>query len=38
MTSNQFKDRPMSPAETVVYWTKYVIRYKEAPQLKSSHA
>ncbi|XP_050538821.1 UDP-glucosyltransferase 2-like [Daktulosphaira vitifoliae] len=32
--SIQFKDRHMSPAETVVYWTDYVIRHKGAPHLK----
>ncbi|XP_050548485.1 UDP-glycosyltransferase UGT5-like, partial [Daktulosphaira vitifoliae] len=32
--SIQFKDRHMSPAETVVYWTNYVIRHKGAPHLK----
>lgn len=31
----RFKDRPMSPADTVNYWTKYVIRHKGAPHLKS---
>lgn len=33
--SEIFKDRPMSPAELVVYWTEYVIRHKGAPHLKS---
>ncbi|XP_025198643.1 UDP-glucuronosyltransferase 2B2-like isoform X1 [Melanaphis sacchari] len=35
MTSERFKDRPISPAELVVYWTEYVIRHKGAPHLKS---
>ncbi|XP_022175621.1 UDP-glucuronosyltransferase 1-5-like isoform X2 [Myzus persicae] len=35
ITSELFKDRPMSPAESVVYWTEYVIRHKGAPHLKS---
>lgn len=35
ITSERFKDRPMSPAESVVYWTEYVIRHKGAPHLKS---
>lgn len=35
ITSEIFKDRPMSPAELVVYWTEYVIRHKGAPHLKS---
>jgi glucuronosyltransferase len=25
----------MSPAESVVYWTEYVVRHKGAPHLKS---
>lgn len=35
IVSERFKDRPMSPAELVVYWTEYVIRHKGAPHLKS---
>ncbi|KAL4120280.1 hypothetical protein QTP88_013002 [Uroleucon formosanum] len=35
--SKIFKDRPMSPAKLVVYWTEYVIRHKGAPHL-TSHA
>ncbi|XP_027847828.2 UDP-glucosyltransferase 2 isoform X1 [Aphis gossypii] len=35
IVSDRFKDRPMSPTESVVYWTEYVIRYKNAPHLKS---
>lgn len=34
-TSEVFKDRPLSPAEQVVYWTEYVIRHNGAPHLKS---
>lgn len=33
--SNVFKDRPMTPAQSVVYWTEYVLRHKGAPHLKS---
>ncbi|XP_022164366.1 UDP-glucuronosyltransferase 2B2-like [Myzus persicae] len=32
-----FRDRPMSPASSVVFWTEYVIRHKGAPHL-TSHA
>ncbi|VVC43591.1 Hypothetical protein CINCED_3A007776 [Cinara cedri] len=32
----RFRDRQMSPAESVVYWTEYVIRHKGAPHLKSN--
>jgi len=35
IASERFKDRPMSPAESVVYWTEYVLRHKGAPHLKS---
>jgi len=35
IVSERFKDRPMTPAESVVYWTEYVIRHKGAPHLKS---
>ncbi|XP_050538589.1 uncharacterized protein LOC126904008 [Daktulosphaira vitifoliae] len=35
IASERFKDRPMSPADLVVYWTEYVIRHKGAPHLKS---
>jgi len=35
ITSEIFKDRPMSPEKSVVYWTEYVIRHKGAPHLKS---
>ncbi|XP_022164266.1 UDP-glucuronosyltransferase 2C1-like isoform X2 [Myzus persicae] len=30
-----FRDRPMSPASLVVYWTEYVLRHKGAPHLTS---
>lgn len=35
IASDRFKDRPMSPAQTVDYWTRYVVRHKGAPHLKS---
>ncbi|KAF0755321.1 UDP-glucuronosyltransferase 2B17-like, partial [Aphis craccivora] len=35
ITSERFKDRPMTPAELVVYWTEYVVRHKGAPHLKT---
>ncbi|XP_025424462.1 UDP-glucuronosyltransferase 2B2-like isoform X3 [Sipha flava] len=34
--SEVFRDRPMSPLETAVYWTEYVIRHKGAPHLRSA--
>ena len=33
--SRTFKDRPITPQETVVYWTEYVIRHNGAPHLKA---
>lgn len=33
--SQRFKDRPMSPQESIVYWTEYVIRHKGAPHLRT---
>ncbi|XP_050432600.1 UDP-glucosyltransferase 2-like isoform X4 [Adelges cooleyi] len=35
ITSERFKDRPMTPAESVIYWTEYVLRHKGAPHLRS---
>lgn len=35
IVSEQFKDRPLSPEQSVVYWTEYVIRHKGASHLKS---
>ncbi|XP_050538591.1 uncharacterized protein LOC126904011 [Daktulosphaira vitifoliae] len=35
IVSARFKDRPMTPVDSVVYWTEYVIRHKGAPHLKS---
>ncbi|CAI6362626.1 unnamed protein product [Macrosiphum euphorbiae] len=35
IASDRFKDRPMSPAQSVVYWTEYVLRHNGAPHLKS---
>lgn len=33
--SNRFNDRPMTPHQSVVYWTEFVIRHQGAPHLKS---
>lgn len=35
ITSDRFRDRPMTPQESVVYWTEYVLRHKGAHHLKS---
>ena len=33
--SHIFKNRPMTPQESVVFWTEYVIKYNGAPHLKT---
>ena len=33
--SEQFKDRPTTPQQSVVYWTEYVIRHNGASHFKS---
>ncbi|XP_045470073.1 UDP-glucosyltransferase 2-like [Harmonia axyridis] len=35
MLSKQFKDRPLSPMETAMYWIDYVIKHNGAPNMKS---
>ncbi|KAK3929059.1 UDP-glycosyltransferase UGT5 [Frankliniella fusca] len=34
--SERFRDRPMSPLDTAVYWTEYVIRHQGAPHLRGA--
>lgn len=34
--SVRFRDRPMSPLETAVYWVEYVVRHKGAPFMKTA--
>ena len=33
--SKRFKDRPMTPEQSIVYWTEYVIRHNGASHLIS---
>jgi len=35
IASERFKDQPMSPAESVVFWTEYILRHNGALHLKS---
>uniref|UniRef100_A0A2S2NLI4 UDP-glucuronosyltransferase n=1 Tax=Schizaphis graminum TaxID=13262 RepID=A0A2S2NLI4_SCHGA len=35
IASDIFKNRPMSPEKSILYWTEYVIRHKGAPHLMS---
>lgn len=36
--SNIIKNAPMTPQESVVYWTEYIIRHKGAEHLRTSEA
>ncbi|XP_065219019.1 UDP-glycosyltransferase UGT5-like isoform X22 [Planococcus citri] len=38
LLSDRYRDRPMSPLDTAVYWTEYVIRHKGAPHLRTAAA
>jgi glucuronosyltransferase len=32
--SNLFKDQPMKPVDTAVYWTEYILRHDDLSHLK----
>lgn len=34
--SRRYRDQPLTPIETAVYWTEYVIRHKGARHLRSA--
>lgn len=34
--SGRYRDQPLTPMETGVYWVEYVIRHKGAPHLRSA--
>ncbi|XP_055610278.1 UDP-glycosyltransferase UGT5-like [Uranotaenia lowii] len=36
LISDRYRDKPMTPAQTTVYWVDYVIRHGGAPQLHSA--
>jgi hypothetical protein len=36
IVSNRFKDRPMTPQQTVAYWTEYAARHHGARHLRSA--
>jgi glucuronosyltransferase len=36
--SRLFRDRPLSPLDTAVYWLEHVIKHKGAPHLQSPAA
>lgn len=36
--AERFKDRSMTPQESVVYWTEYILRHNGAPHLQTAAA
>lgn len=36
--SEIFRDRPMSPLDTAIYWCEYILRHGVAPHLRSPGA
>lgn len=34
--SKRYKDRPLSPLDTAIYWIEYVARHKGAPFMKTA--
>lgn len=34
--SDRYRDQPLTPLETAVYWTEYVARQKGAPHMRSA--
>lgn len=34
--SARFRDQPMTPQESIVYWTEYVARHNGAPHIKTA--
>lgn len=36
--STIYRDRPMGPLETAIYWIEYVIRHHGAPHMRSAAA
>lgn len=36
LMSDRFRDQPLTPLETAIYWTEYVARHKGAPHMRSA--
>lgn len=34
--SDRYRDQPLTPLETAIYWTEYVARYRGAPHMRSA--
>jgi len=34
--SDRYRDQPLSPLDTAIYWTEYVARHKGAPHMRSA--
>lgn len=36
LASARYKDQPMTPQETTVYWVEYIARHQGAPHIKTA--
>ncbi|KAJ6644050.1 UDP-glucosyltransferase 2, partial [Pseudolycoriella hygida] len=36
LMSDRYRDQPLTPLETAIYWTEYVARHKGAPHMRSA--
>lgn len=36
LMSERYRDQPLTPLETAIYWTEYVARHKGAPHMRSA--
>lgn len=34
--SERYRDQPMTPTETAVYWVEYVVKHKGAPHMRTA--
>lgn len=34
LMSDRYRDQPLTPLETAIYWTEYVARHKGAPHMR----
>lgn len=34
--SDRYRDQPLTPLETAIFWTEYVARHKGAPHMRSA--
>lgn len=36
LMSERYRDQPLTPLETAIYWTEYVARHRGAPHMRSA--